>query len=57
MTIDKTIVDKLTDAERKKLKQINKQKSNPQRAEKNKEINDRKRQGRLESGSKKVINR
>ena len=57
MTIDKTIVDKPTDAERKKLKQINKMKSNPERAAKNKEINDRKRQGRLDSGSKKVINR
>ena len=57
MTIDKTIVDKPTDSERKKLKQINKMKSNPERAAKNKEINDRKRQGRLESGSKKVINR
>jgi hypothetical protein len=57
MGFDKTLPDKLTDAEKKKKKQLNKQKSNPQRAAENKEINDRKRAGRLESGSKKVINR
>ncbi len=57
MGFDKTLPDKLTDAEKKKKKQLNKQKSNPLRAAENKEINDRKRAGRLESGSKKVINR
>jgi len=49
--------DKLTDSERNKIKQANKAKANPERAAKNKEINDRKREGRMESGSKKVINR
>ena len=57
MTIDKTLPDKLTDSEKKKIKQNNKSLANPTRALKNKEANDRKRQGRLESGSKKVINR
>ena len=57
MGFDKTLPDKLTDAEKKKKKQENKAKANPERAAENKEINDRKRQGRMESGSKKVINR
>ena len=57
MGFDKTLPDKLTDAEKKKKKQENKAKANPARAAENKEINDRKRAGRAESGSKKVINR
>jgi hypothetical protein len=57
MAIDKTIPDKLTDSQKNRLKAENKAKANPKRAQENKEINDRKRAGRLESGSKKVINR
>ena len=57
MGFDKTLPDKLTDAEKKKKKQENKAKANPQRAADNKEINDRKRENRMASGSKKVINR
>jgi hypothetical protein len=57
MTIDKTVKDKLTDAEKKRKKQENKAKANPEQAARNKEINDRKRASRAESGSKKVINR
>ena len=49
--------DKLTDAEKKKIKQENKAKANPAQAAENKEKNDAKRQRRAESGSKKVINR
>ena len=50
-------LDKPTDAEKKKKKQLNRQKSNPDRAAENKASADKKRAGRLESGSKKVINR
>jgi hypothetical protein len=57
MTFDKTLPDKLTDAEKKKKKQENKAKANPARAAENKASADKKRQNRLESGSKKVINR
>ena len=57
MAIDKTIPDKLTDAEKKKKKQKNRALANPQRAAENKASADKKRAGRLESGSKKVINR
>ena len=56
MGFDKTLPDKLTDAERKKKKQENKAKANPQRAAENKASADAKRQRRAESGSKKVIN-
>jgi hypothetical protein len=49
--------DKLTDAEKKKLKQENKAKANPGKAEEKKAKNDAKRAGRKESGSQKVINR
>ena len=57
MGFDKTLPDKLTDAERKKMKQENKAKANPERAAENKASADAKRQRRAESGSKKVINR
>ncbi len=57
MTIDKSIPDKLTDSEKKKLKQENKAKANPKRAQENKQSADAKRARRAESGSKKVINR
>jgi hypothetical protein len=56
MGFDKTLPEKLTDAERKKKKQENKAKANPQRAAENKASADAKRQRRAESGSKKVIN-
>jgi len=49
--------DKLTDSEKNKIKAANKAKSNPERAAENKASADKKRAGRLESGSKKVINR
>jgi hypothetical protein len=48
---------KLTDSEKKKIKQENKAKANPGKAAAKKEKNDAKRQSRAESGSKKVINR
>ena len=49
--------DKLTDAEKKKIKQGNKTKANPGKAADKKEKQDAKRQRRKESGSVKVINR
>jgi len=45
--------DKLTDAEKKKVKQDNKAKANPGKAEEKKEKNDNKRAGRKASGSQK----
>ena len=45
--------DKLTDSEKNKIKQENKAKANPEQAARNKEINDRKRANRKESGSTK----
>ncbi len=48
---------KMTDSERKKLKQENKAKANPSKAAENKASADAKRQRRAESGSVKVINR
>jgi hypothetical protein len=57
MGFDKTIPDKLTDAEKKKKKQANKASANPERAAANKESADAKRARRKESGSTKVINR
>ncbi len=57
MGFDKTLPDKLTDAEKKKKKQENKAKANPQRAAENKASSDAKRLRRKESGSTKVINR
>ena len=48
------IVDKLTDAERKKIKQENKAKANPKKAEAKKEKNDAKRERRAECGSVKT---
>jgi hypothetical protein len=47
--------DKLTDAEKKKVKQDNKAKANPGKAEMKKEKNDNKRAGRKESGSQKTF--
>ena len=49
--------DKLTDSEKKKIKQENKMKANPERAAANKASADAKRARRKESGSVKVINR
>lgn len=54
---DKLTKDKLTDAEKKKLKNENKAKANPKKAEAKKEKNDATRERRKESGSVKVINR
>ena len=53
MTIDKTMVDKLTDSEKKKIKQANKAKANPGKAEAKKEKNDACRQKRKEQGTSK----
>jgi len=53
MGFDKRLPEKPTDSEKKKKKQENKAKANPLRAAENKEINDRKRQRREESGSTK----
>jgi len=49
--------DKLTDAEKKKIKQENKAKANPAKAAAKKEKNDATRDRRKEAGSTKVINR
>jgi len=57
MAIDKTTKTKLTDAEKKKIKQENKAKANPGKAAEKKEKNDNKRAVRKETGSQKVINR
>ena len=57
MGFDKTLPDKLTEAEKKKKKQENKAKANPAKAAENKASSDAKRARRAESGSKKVINR
>ena len=53
MAIDKGKKDKLTDAEKKKIKQENKAKQNPALAEKKKEKNDACRERRKEAGSTK----
>ena len=53
MAIDKTMVDKLTDSEKKKIKQANKAKANPGKAEAKKEKNDACRQKRKEQGTSK----
>jgi len=45
----------MTDSERNKLKQQNKANANPEQAARNKEINDRKRARREESGSVKQL--
>jgi len=47
--------DKLTDAEKKKIKQENKAKANPGKAADKKEKNDAKREGRKASGSQKTF--
>lgn len=52
MPIVKT-ADKLTDAEKKKIKQANKAKANPEKAAAKKEKTDAKRERRKESGSTK----
>jgi len=53
MAIDKTTKDKLTDSEKKKIKQANKAKANPNKAEAKKEKNDACREKRKEEGSTK----
>ena len=53
----KKLNSELTDSEKKKIKQENRMKANPERAATNKAINDNKRERRAESGSKTVINR
>ena len=45
----------MTDSERNRIKQENKAKANPEQAARNKEINDRKRLNRKESGSVKQL--
>lgn len=52
MTIIKT-TDKLTDSQRKQIKQANKAKANPEKAAAKKEKTDAKRERRKESGSTK----
>ena len=47
------IPQKLTDSEKKKIKQENKAKANPGKSSAKKEINDAKRERRKESGSTK----
>jgi hypothetical protein len=47
--------DKLTDAEKKKIKQANKAKANPGKAADKKEKSDAKRERRKESGSVKTF--
>jgi len=49
----KKIADKLTDSEKKKIKQENKAKANPAQAAAKKEKSDAKRERRKESGSSK----
>jgi hypothetical protein len=49
--------DKLTDAEKKKVKQENKAKADPKKAAAKLEKNDACRDRRKEAGSQKVINR
>jgi len=53
MAIDKTKKDKLTDSEKKKIKQENKAKANPGKAAAKKEKNDACREKRKEEGSSK----
>ena len=53
MAIDKTAKDKLTDSEKKKIKQANKAKANPGKAEAKKEKNDACREKRKEEGTTK----
>ena len=49
------VIDKLTDSEKKKIKQENKAKANPQRAAEKKEKNNSKRERRKECGSVKTF--
>tara|TARA_B110000285_G_scaffold223672_1_gene279487 strand:- start:7688 stop:7873 length:186 start_codon:yes stop_codon:yes gene_type:complete len=53
MAIDKTQKDKLTDSEKKKIKQANKAKANPVKAAEKKEKNDACREKRKEEGTTK----
>ena len=55
MAIDKTVKDKLTDSEKKKIKQENKAKANPKKAEAKKEKNDACREKRKEEGTTKTF--
>eukprot|EP00240_Pyramimonas_obovata_P019923 CAMPEP_0118931948 /NCGR_PEP_ID=MMETSP1169-20130426/8781_1 /TAXON_ID=36882 /ORGANISM="Pyramimonas obovata, Strain CCMP722" /LENGTH=58 /DNA_ID=CAMNT_0006874527 /DNA_START=65 /DNA_END=241 /DNA_ORIENTATION=+ len=49
------VPDKMTDAEKKKIKQANKAKANPEKAAAKKEKTDAKRERRKESGSTKTF--
>ena len=49
------VLDKLTDSEKKKIKQMNKAKANPEKANAKKMVNDRKRHNRIVSGSTKTF--
>jgi len=53
MAIDKTAKDKLTDSEKKKIKQENKATANPKKAAEKKEKNDACREKRKEEGTTK----
>ena len=53
MAIDKTMKDKLTDSEKKKIKQENKAKANPKKAAEKKAKNDACREKRKEEGTTK----
>jgi len=53
MTIDKSKKDKLTDSEKKRIKQENKAKANPGKAQAKKAKNDACREKRKEEGSTK----
>ena len=55
MAIDKTMKDKLTDSEKKKIKQENKAKANPGKAQAKKEKNDACREKRKEEGTTKTF--
>ena len=55
MAIDKTMKDKLTDSEKKKIKQENKAKANPKKAEAKKAKNDACREKRKEEGTTKTL--
>ena len=47
--------EKLTDSEKKKIKQANKAKANPEKSSEKKALNDAKRERRKEAGSSKTF--
>ena len=53
--VKKKLNSEMTDSERNRIKQENNAKANPEQAARNKEINDRKRLNRKESGSVKQL--